>query len=419
MAIGPFVQQITSVESAQISAGTTSLYARTEYPNLEWSKAAPLNPLAYYNIPDLVTASIYQGIYSSNNMSSPQIKSILQLRPDCPTGNCTFDDYDSLAVCSACADITGYLRKSNTSQGLESWSLPDNFNATSDVYGPIVTTTTGSSDPLVLHAGLPIVNITAIQPCFGEDSLCTVKAQECMLHWCVNKYRSWVSQGVYYDEVLDTIKYGYTTNANLLENDTYVFRTNYTSLQALSQDDGTLANANLTVSKWGSAALTDLIADLLTFTVNSDLGSDQDYINGANNPEYTAFPGIPLDMTPFFESMASSMSTAILSDRFYAVGLQTVNGQTTKEVPFIRVQWAWIGFPFALQLAVLFLLLHTVWSTSQREIPIWRASALATILSGSRVGGNLELRQSDRLTDLKKVADRVKLNGQQIYSADK
>ncbi|KAI1811101.1 hypothetical protein GGS20DRAFT_130399 [Poronia punctata] len=83
-------------------------------------------------------------------------------------------------------------------------------------------------------------------------------------------YTSRVVQGILYEDVTDTVKYGYTINADLLENDTYVFQTNYTSSQATMPQ----AYSKLNVSKWGSASLTDLIAQALTL----DVWSWTDYV---------------------------------------------------------------------------------------------------------------------------------------------
>ena len=237
-----------------------------------------------------------------------------------------------------------------------------------------------------------------------------------MLHWCVNRYRSKVVNGIFYEDVTETVNYGYTINPDLLENDTYVFHTNSTSPQADSVANGTYDT--LTVSRWGSAALTDLIAQLLTVNVSSlDFNAGTDIYHGTASL-YSTFPGIPLDMAPVFEGMAVSMSTAIRSNSNYLKGLGTVAGQVTKEVPFIRVRWAWIILPAVLQVAVLILLCYAVGSTSRQRLPIWKNSILATIFLGARVHHSLrEEKSSDRLIDMKTAAENVKVGQCQIFVA--
>ena len=422
MATASFVQQITVIKSAAVTVGTASLHARSDYPNLEFSISEQFeNPLGYGNIPDFVTASIYQGIYAGGNLTDVYIRNALQEQPSCPTGNCTYDEFDSLAVCNACANITDFLiSEADLAERPNKawiWALPNNFSVGDFPDSGSVVSTGAAYHPLLLQAGLPIVNVTAIQPCVrANGNPCAATAQECMLHWCVNRYRSKVVNGIFYENITETVKYGYTINPDLLEDDTYVFHTNFTSPQAHSVGNGTYDT--LTVSKWGSAALTDLIAQLLTVNVSSlALNGSTDIYHGTASLSST-FPGIPLDMTPVFEAMAVSMSTAIRSNRNYLKGLRTFAGQVTKEVPFIRVRWAWISVPAVLQVAVLILLCYTMVSTSRQQLPIWKNSILATIFVGARVHRSLrEEMSSDRLIDMKTAAENVKVGQCQIFVA--
>lgn len=406
LATGPFVQQLAVVQSAPVAMDAASLYARTDYPNPELSRRTISSPLVYYNLPDIVTAGFYRGLYFSGNLSDPVSRNSFQQRPSCSTGNCTFDEFDTLAICNACANVTGHLTKSTNSSGTF-WALPNGFIIEENE--DTVASTGGSYDPLILQAGLPIVNITAIQPCTEENEGCIPSAQECMLYWCVNRYSANVSQGIYHEQVLDTVKYGYTINADDLENDTYVFRNNYSSQAIAAQQGGNYAN--LTVGKWGSSAFTDLIAEYLTLEVLDYEGYD------ATLTEMSNFPGTPLDMAPFFEAMALSLSSAVVSDKFNAAGLKAVTSQATSEVPFIRVRWAWIILPVGLELAVFVLLCSTVAITKREGLPIWKNSILAAVFFGARVRELTGAAKLYQYVDIKRVADRIKVSSEQFFSA--
>lgn len=405
LATGPFVQQLAVVQSAQVAMDTASLYTRVDYPNPDYSRGIISSPLVYYNLPDIVTASFYRGLYFTGNLSDPVSRNSFQQRPSCSTGNCTFDEFDSLAICDECANITDRLTKTTNSSGTF-WALPNGFiiEETEDT----VASTGGSYDPLVLQAGLPIVNITAIQPCAEENQGCIPSAQECMLHWCVNRYSANVSQGIYHEQVLDTVKYGYTINADSLQNDTYVFQNNYSSQAIASQQGGNYSN--LTVGKWGSTAFTNLFAEYLTLSVTDFGGHDATLTEAVN------FPGIPLDMAPFFEAMALSISSAVVSDKFDAAGLQTVAGKATSEVPFIRVRWAWIILPVVLELAVFVLLCSTVVATKRQGLPIWKTSILAAVFFGARVRELTGAEKVYQYADIKRVAKKMNVSSQKLFS---
>lgn len=213
-------------------------------------------------------------------------------------------------------------------------------------------------------------------------------------------------QGVLYEDVTDTVKYGYTINADLLENDTYVFQTNYTSSQAATPE----TYSKLNVSKWGSAALTDLIAQTLTMQVSIwDEGPSTDVAIEAATSSYSTFPGIPLNMSAVFEAMAVSLTAAVRSYRYDETTLQMVKGQAFKGVPRLRVRWSWIALPVVLQIASLVLLCYTALRTSRNRLPVWKSSALAAVFFGVRIRKHVEDPVPDRLIDMNIVASNIDL----------
>ncbi|TGJ86985.1 hypothetical protein E0Z10_g1712 [Xylaria hypoxylon] len=379
LATAPFIQQITNIQLTNDVVDIATILALRNYPNLEFDNEIH-NPLYYSHIPNLVTSGFYQGLYFSGNLTDPFSRSSLQQRPTCSTGNCTYSEFDSLAVCSACANITNQLLTSRDNSSVAQWSLPNGFAVNMDPtsYDRKVVSTGGKYDPLTLQAGLPIVNITAIQPCQNSDgTICGAVAQECMLYWCLNRYASSVVQGVLYEEVTDTVKYGYTINADLVENDTYVFQTNYTSSQAAEPE---------TYSK-----------------LNYGGGTSTDALEAAAG-SYLTFPGIPLNMSPVFEAMAVSLTAAVRSYRYDETTLQLVKGQAFKGVPLLRVRWGWIALPVVLQVTSLLLLCYMVLQTSRQRLPVWKLSVLAAVFFGTRIREHVADPVPDRLIDMKIVA---------------
>ena len=55
--------------------------------------------------------------------------STFDITPTCPTGNCTWPFYQSLAICSSCRDLGGRLQGiSNTKNSSTTWVLPNNLS---------------------------------------------------------------------------------------------------------------------------------------------------------------------------------------------------------------------------------------------------------------------------------------------------
>lgn len=97
-AIGPFAQQSIKTYACQRSLHniSASIPAATFInSSLDVSASNPFNRLP--NLPMMI--AILEGVISTSDNST-------QVPFDCPTGNCDFDPYSSLAYCSSCEDIT-------------------------------------------------------------------------------------------------------------------------------------------------------------------------------------------------------------------------------------------------------------------------------------------------------------------------
>ncbi|GAW17407.1 hypothetical protein ANO14919_068640 [Xylariales sp. No.14919] len=411
LATVPFVQQITHIQLANNAVDTATIPALRNYANREPEDIFPIldKPLSYGIVPSIVTSGFYRGLYFSGNLSDTLTRNSLLSRPTCSTGNCTYPDFDSLAICSACVNVTNQLSMSQVlsryNSSVPQWTLPNGFAVDVDPnsLSRTVVKTGGSYDPLTLETGLPIVNITAIQPCEKSDlTSCGATAQECTLYWCLNRYKSSVVQGLLYEDIMDTVKYGFTINANLLENDTYVFQTNYTSLAQAT-------TTKFNVSKWGSASLTDLIAETLTQEVFWWGANGTDAIEAVASLDST-FPTVPLDMSPTFEALALSLTSAVRSYSHDEMSLQQVSGQALQAIPRLRVRWEWVTLPFALQIISLLLLCYTVVKTSLKRRPVWKSSFLATVFFGVRIRSLIPDSVPNRFVNMKILADKNKIS---------
>ena len=270
MATGPFIQQIAVVKSASVVLGATTLQARIDYPitaflNLNVFTGSFSGDSDHPWMTDRLKGSIYQGFFGgADNLTDSRIRSTFQSQPDCSTGNCTFQIFDSLAICSSCANITDLLKLKTKAFHtpdlwyLYNWTLPNKFVVSDWTGSPEVVSTAGSYDLLDLQAGFPIVNVTAIQPCIKENwDICPATAQECMLHWCVNTYAPEVVNGIFHETVKASVKYGYTVDPDSSQNATYVFHNNFANPQNNSARKDT--HDSFAVGKQGSLQLGSLV----------------------------------------------------------------------------------------------------------------------------------------------------------------
>jgi hypothetical protein len=173
-------------------------------------------------------------------LDQPLDKVVQQGAFNCPTGNCTWPEYESLAICNTCVDITDKLERHATNIGLygllatddpalavtfegntafrlpnglfiendNGWVYNEDINkgANHGVYGAVMMTTLGTSnasrtvsmedlDTLIWAMSMIRVkedptNSSAAWPNLPHS------AMECALHYCINRYSAAVEGGL-------------------------------------------------------------------------------------------------------------------------------------------------------------------------------------------------------------------------------
>ncbi|KAF2837076.1 hypothetical protein M501DRAFT_986876 [Patellaria atrata CBS 101060] len=112
---------------------------------------------------------------------------------ECPTGNCTFPTFQTLAVCNRCLEATDLL--STTEEG---FVLPDGhaMNNYRGVRGRLNLTSNAILPEYSRlqrdDIGLPIAHIEAISDPTGADR---AWASECALYWCILEFQTQVRDG--------------------------------------------------------------------------------------------------------------------------------------------------------------------------------------------------------------------------------
>ncbi|KAK8009694.1 hypothetical protein PG989_000627 [Apiospora arundinis] len=477
LSIPPFLQQTTAVvlEDRQADMANATLHG------LNWWAEGLRTESGTRRVKDDMVMAINRGLFFDGNSSDPFLTGALRPRPQCPTGNCSFPAFESLAVCSECADISQFLTmhnsssadecKSNTQkygnysadywsfgqvgEGCARWSLPNGYRSDwLDSGSHVLMSTSSSRSPLLLRPGLSILNLTAVSPCwyfqpdapsshFGKFQACLreheeakTQAQECNLHWCVHKYESEMTNGVLRENIIST-----THSGDYAPGFMYSFyppnsSTSYLVIPGMAGMD---LGRNIIYPDMEVGVIkgkfsvhrdaTELVSAYLQSELEGFTGVDDGYTTRGQIGKtyvrrlYMVNPGRyrrdynarNFDMSPMFETMALSMTTALRTPRTqldradYDVTKdgfepnddswdlptvwQSIETRPIRLVPVLRVRWAWVSLPAALEILTLLLLCYMVRCDSQRRLPIWKSSTLPLILLGSEmhdaVGDNI------------------------------
>ncbi|KAF1829796.1 hypothetical protein BDW02DRAFT_509094 [Decorospora gaudefroyi] len=363
-------------------------------------------------------------------------------RPDipitCPTSNCTWPVYDTLAVCSKCQDFSEYLEFACMTQRVD-WTsslnggfmVEDDYpnatmcgyflNATSEnpvlMSGYIVDPATSARGEALLMRNFPLSRLWTYDPFFGNGSVyfkelrntlldaVTVSAAdgtaasvyrnetpialECVLTWCVKSIKSSYNSGEYEEEVLETF---FNTTAGPFPYESVIFSdgTDVTYGEDINIDIG-LSLSGRNISGYGtsnesilpiSAGFTDMFPSFTLAMNESDIPKLR-YFTWELGPARNQILGFnpwlaPNNVTRHMERFATAMTNVVRS-----VGGkgEMVAGDAWKMETFVSVQWAWLTFPLLLLILSFVFLILTMMKTSDKgSIGVWKTSAMPTLI---------------------------------------
>lgn len=411
--------------------------------------------------PDLgMSAAVFNG-FDSSSLSTKSDPSF-----SCSTGNCTWPLLTSLAVCSACNDIT-HLVVRNRTQGnpfevqLSNVGMNVSFTqfilpglTMSNLDGKIaqyVEYTGGSSATLTATASYMhndtitfkdnITMISSVLVMRADDSYLdgtalwentSATAKECMLFYCTNAYQSSVSQGQFSQEIVHS-----WSNRNLdsyLPQDTPLLGADTPSTnlskawQAQSDYDFVLANGDwnrtdlqLTIPTDEATKFSIPFNASLAFNVSqASIGStvlwlqntffsNTKMVYGTNSiligPAVTQSLGSSSNLTTTFSSAADSISSWIRNS-----ANTTQTGTLQNWVLHVRVRWGFLAVPCLAIAAGCVFAAITIWQTRRSGVPAWKTDVLASMVYGFEDDLRGELARAEReLGDMDLVADDVRI----------
>ncbi|KAF2130498.1 hypothetical protein P153DRAFT_418111 [Dothidotthia symphoricarpi CBS 119687] len=255
MALDPFFQQVVDFPDRWTLQDTLSAIPRTTHYERSFGREYRDGFEVATDDPDMF---LVVEKFSYGNGTEPVVFGN-GTRPEiplsCPTSKCTWPLYETLGVCSQCADISSHLTfaclttkvdwTSNTTGGfgdVES-EYPNStmcgyfLNVTSAtpilMSGYLFDTNTSTTGEALLSRTLPLTTLTTREPLYGNGSINFKQdrntifdvlivtaangsaetvyrneppiAQECVLSWCVKTIRSSYDWGKYEEEVVKTV----------------------------------------------------------------------------------------------------------------------------------------------------------------------------------------------------------------------
>jgi hypothetical protein len=363
-------------------------------------------------------------------------------RPDiplsCPTSNCTWPVYETLAVCSRCEDVTDMLNISHTclyttidwsanwTGPIEDEPYPNGtvcgyyLNATSEapilLSGYLVDNTTSEDThgESLLTRLVPLSDFNTKEPYYGNGSVYFKNIQyplldalvasvpngiqgvndneapvvhECMLSWCVQTIQSSYEWGIYSENVTseylgpsDPVPWPW----QIPDEYTMSYNPNITLRPYIgdSKADFTFGVDNITVMN-----IIFLFDDIFPATYTA-ADADTPPVFRYNN--YAAGPATrnmtfnpwqaPNDLHQHMERMAFSMTNTIRS----STSKQMILGKAYSQESYVEVRWQWLTLPIGLLcIAFIFLSATIAKSAAERDrVGVWKTSAYATLLYG-------------------------------------
>ncbi|KAL0263053.1 hypothetical protein SLS55_002028 [Diplodia seriata] len=363
-------------------------------------------------------AAIFNGLTHSAEeiMQQPQFS--------CLSGNCTWDPFESLAVCSTCNDVSEDIKTIRSEADvsrlivlpafetsvpiamgnivtfhLSNGHLIDNYEFQRSSSPYMTTYGTGNKNETIslqevdtLLWGMSFLRITNTEA--REWPNVDLEATECGLYYCVKQYNATVSNGTFHEteEEVSTASRAVDSWLPLSDDDTekltsleWLDSLNFnTAFSSVERSDLVLGNQfNLSQS-----AIDSISSFFQTYFIRTEIHPGYNSslkLNGYSQTEahyapssIQAFRTVPsLDTT--FQILARSMSNALSADSDNS----TVQLGSNRVMQVIyRIMWQWITPHAVVMTTGTAFLLMTIHESRKHTIPVWRSSSLAVLSRG-------------------------------------
>lgn len=351
-------------------------------------------------------SAVFYGLSQPDSLISQQTQFF------CPSGNCTWDTFTSLAVCSGCTDLTNQITKKDLDMANPLTVMLDPTNSPL-MTGPVTEYRLPNGlrgDPSVLMTAYGTGNESESVSFNSHDTLIwsmtmmnftskykptysvKVSAIECGLWYCVNGYESTVKDGIL-TEIIEPAP-------SKREPDSWqpVAGPTSTGVVALPPNtinyDGISSSLERTDLQLGkgfnlSRAAIYSISDLMTatFTIKVNEQGINGYVLDIDGPNYgpTAMQRLynSQNLEATFASLAKSMTNNI---RQNSDKNTVANGKEGKYLVLIQVRVWFLTLPVILIVGGAAFLAIVRHYTRKLKIAVWGTNALPIVALGGEIG---------------------------------
>ena len=339
-------------------------------------------------------AAIYNGVFAIGNEAQHGVDHT------CRTGNCTWPEFSSLAVCSQCEDITSLIRKDRDNKGGYILSLPNGPSLSGLLGGQINSSVTNISSTLdMIQASVfRFSSLVSRRVNHSDDAF----AIECAMWYCVQSYKTYVEDSVFYQKILSSWRNDSATLAlrsdlfydvptterpTVASNSTY--RVAFLAAEALNSFMSNTFTGSGGLNKTGSAFSSDV---------------QQALYNTMNIP--ARINNLAIAMTNNMRQQNDSLDNPI-------------HGITWKSETYVHVRWAWFSYPAAVAVLAVIFLIGSIIETAHREILVWKGSNLALLFHGRDIDlTNPPLVKVNKLSRMSDIARNVQIKLVQTLDKD-
>ncbi|KAF4303065.1 hypothetical protein GTA08_BOTSDO09510 [Botryosphaeria dothidea] len=395
--MGPFAQQIVSLESRSVpqpNVNSTIPIARIYDTGAISSDDYVYNPI---NADSDMQGAFFNGLF---NLGTP-------FDFTCPTGNCTWPEFSSLALCSNCEDVTGQTAREEI--GGENKSAPTtllktpggvsiqlNDRGSSKGYYDLLA---GNTSGLYTWSTLLLATIAVAQaqgeaigfsfePQYDEyvrDSL-SYTVTECNITWCAKRYRDVsVVNGTLENfsmEDVPLIQRGRISLVNLTLSESKEDNVDATPLAPWK-------NTTFFVMYQDNASTRQFLLKALTFNTIS-YSEEQDYVFNTGRALYKQ------NITEVISNITTSMTNRIRRGRNSTVA----NGVVLQPGTIVVVQWSWSIVPISLVVLGFAFLAAVVCVNSSQGAPLWKSGLVPFLFHGFEDGWREQ--QGARITKIER-----------------
>lgn len=448
-AIGPFVQQIVSVDLQDVIVSNNATVP------LSWTWSDHEDQLDAQGCGGDVACMMVHAYDKSTRYALERTP----VQPVCPFANCSWEPYWTLAICSQCEDISHLVgvvdrstgqpsRMSNLSTlGSNVWTLPNGhyldpsirIGSAGAVIGNLINITATQNQTMASVSGDVLAKITILSTPLTLDPV----ALECTLQFCGQHIQGQVVNGTFSEDVQETVyfpdadyawdEYGVRAATNMtfqpedITSSVMVVNSSGTSLN-LTVDGAAFMKVaeRLAFGLTGFLEVPDNPSTSYTVMSTGDYGWYRAF-DPVFNAMYNAIqedwrPGTRVsNMDTVLQQPASrgSIQADALRERIETIASVLTNtvrsngelahGQGRAYQLFVQVAWSWISLPLALLVLSTGVLFWTIFDTRRKEMNVWSNDALAGIVHGTDVATQGKLRHEDTSKGLWKASTEMRV----------